>query len=132
MTDHRDIVEAFVDAEPVEAAELSAALADADARAHLLDVLVLRGLIGDARPMPAAGVVAAARAPRWGLKLAAAAAVVAASLTGGFAVGRSMPAASQARNTAIVVSGDQNAAPAPTHVIRLENGVEWNERSGGN
>ena len=53
MTDHRDVVEAFLDREPVEAAALERALAHADGREYFIDLLVLRGLVGNA-PVAAA------------------------------------------------------------------------------
>jgi len=145
MTDHRDVVEAFLDREPVEAAALERALADADGREYFIDLLVLRGLVGNvaADAQPSAGlwrakpVAVGPPSPRplrgdrhsawW---LAAAAALVAVGTTGGYVAGRvnDRPSAS----SRVEQTPSAPAAPAPTHVIRLENGVTWNEKSGGN
>ena len=136
MTDHRDVVAAFLDREPVEAEALERALADADGREYFVDLLVLRGLVGNA-PLPAVAESASridSRADRrsawW---LAAAAALVAAGTTGGYVAGRVTqvtPAQPVEINQNRVESSA--SAPAPTHVIRLENGVTWNEKAGGN
>lgn len=151
MTDHHDVIAAFVDQEPVNAQELSAALAAADGREYLIDLLVLRGLVQDVdvagglpkvagglQPAgtgvgPAAGIAGSAHRRLW--LSTAAAALVAVGLSAGFLAGR----ATDARPPVIDLPAqtasmpDSTApAPAPTHVIRMEKGVDWNERSGGN
>ena len=129
MTDHRDVVEAFLDREPVEAAALEQALADADSREYFIDLLVLRGLVGNA-PIAADPPTPRLRRGQSALWLAAAAALVAVGTTGGYVAGRvnDRPSASPRVEQAPTAP----AAPTPTHVIRLENGVTWNEKSGGN
>ena len=151
MTDYLEIVEAFADNEPVAAAELSAALADASAREHLIEVLVLRGWVSPPSRRPAVGVLASRKYVAGGLQpagsigpsprdartgshrgfwLTAAAALVAVGTMTGYFAGRIITnRATDAQVATDVVSSAP--APAPTHVIRLENGVEWNERSGG-
>jgi hypothetical protein len=134
MTDHRDVVAAFLDHEPVEAPALERALADAGGREYFIDLLVLRGFVGD----PAVRLVPVERATsterRTGRRssawwLAAAAVLVAMGTTGGYVAGRVVD---RQRQTARVEHEvPVQAAPAPTHVIRLENGVTWNEKSGG-
>jgi hypothetical protein len=138
MTDHRDVIEAFLDNEPVGAADLSAALDDADAREHFVEVLVLRGLVSDAggpRQMTD-GVSRAAEATgfrrRTAIWLAAAAALVVVGTTGGYLAGRLGFGVARQADTPVAAEAPATSAPAPTHVIRLENGVNWNERSGGN
>jgi hypothetical protein len=155
MTNHHDVVAAFADDEPVDAGALDAALADPSARAHLIDILVLRGLVGGAlQPSPVAAPVGpralarnghatdlSRRMPR-GVWLSAAAALMAVGLAAGFAVGRRVPgpatdqpaAANAAASDAISPESAPagTSAPRPTHVIRFERGVDWNERSGGN
>ena len=140
MTDHRDVIAAFVDNEPVGAAELGEALASADGREYLIDVLVLRGLVGDVRPSVAPGLQPRASSERGrgrGLWLTAAAAVLVAGVTGGFFAGRGTltndgPVNPTAATAVMPAGSGTSAAPAPTHVIRMEKGVDWNERSGGN
>jgi hypothetical protein len=133
MTDHRDVVAAFLDREPVEAAALERALADNDAREYFIDLLVLRGLIGNA-PLPVV-LESGSRAEAGGQRrsvwwLAAAAALVAVGTTGGYMAGRNTT--TRAEPNRVSQSASETGAPAPTHVIRLENGVTWNERAGGN
>jgi len=133
MTDHRDVVEAFLDQEPVEAPALERALADADGREYFMDLLVLRGLIGHSS-MRAAVTNTPARPERRNQRrafwLAAAAALVAVGTTGGYVAGRVINRPSP--TSRVEQAATAPAAPAPTHVIRLENGVTWNEKSGGN
>ena len=129
MSDRFDVIAAFADGEAVSAAELSAALAHEDARAYLIDVLALRSLI-DGRPqLPAVSVAAPARSRvRW---VTAAAALVVAGAAGGYSAGRHTvtPAVDAGRQA--VVAPAPAGAPAPTHVFRMENGVNWIERTGG-
>lgn len=130
MTDRLDVIAAFADGEAVSAPELSAALAHEDARAYLIDVLALRSLV-DGRPqLPVVSAVPQARSRvRW---VTAAAALVVAGVAGGYSAGRHAvtPAANVSRSE--VVAPAPAGAPAPTHVFRMENGVNWNERTGGN
>src|SRR5262245_27286892 len=128
MSDIHDVIEAFIDGESVEPAQLKQALSDEDGRNLLVDLLVLRGLMG-AQPgvrSAAAEVPARTRASR--LRLVAAAACIAgAGVFGGYLAGlRHTPAV-----TRPAAAGISAPAPAPTHVIRLENGVDWNEKVGG-
>jgi hypothetical protein len=144
MTDHRDTIAAFIDNEPVGAADLDAALAAPDGREYLIDLLVLRGLVSDGLSggLKPAGVAGRARTaggreskPAFWLPVAAAA-LVAVSLGAGFLVGRVLDrrVPMTAPSAAVVepAPGDVSSAPAPTHIIHMEKGVDWNERSGGN
>ena len=142
MTDHQDVIAAFVDNEPVGAEDLAAALKADEGRAYLIDLLVLRGLVGDARPSVApglqprgVGVHGATGLQSRGLWLTAAALLVAA-MTGGFFAGRqTLVGGDVFPSPAPIVTPAGSAAspaPAPTHVIRMEKGANWNERSGGN
>ena len=134
MTDHRDVVAAFLDHEAVEAPALERALADAGGREYFIDLLVLRGFVGD----PAVRLAPAERIPsterrvdrRSAWWLAAAAMLVAMGTTGGYVAGRVVDRQRQVSRVEHEIAAP--AAPAPTHVIRLENGVTWNEKSGGN
>ncbi|HXT71319.1 MAG TPA: hypothetical protein VN700_16295 [Vicinamibacterales bacterium] len=138
MTDRFDIVAAFADGESVAAADLSTALAHEDARAYLIDVLALRGLATGAAPVTRASSGSSISVARRGwsaLSLVAAAALVIVGVASGFAIGRNtsqaaLPAPQDGAATVNHTAGP--AAPAPTHVIRIENGVTWNERAGGN
>jgi hypothetical protein len=135
MSEIHDYVAAFADGEPVDPEQLDRALADPDGRAYLIDLLVLRGLYGRRAPIPAIpdvpdALVRPARM-RW---LSAVAAVVVLGVLGGYVAGRQsaeqLPAAGgadpiRARSETVVT------APSPTQVIRLEPGVDWSERGGG-
>jgi hypothetical protein len=136
MTDHRDAIGAFVDNEPVEAEELAAALATPDGRNYLIDMLVLRGLIADGGSGLTRAAVAPKKAPRYVYWLpAVAAALITVGAGAGFLAGRLLAThtapAAPVSDTADITT-PAVVAPAPTHVIRMEKGVDWNERSGGN
>jgi hypothetical protein len=136
MSEIHECIAAFADGEPVDPERLDRALADADGRAYLIDLLVLRGLYGrgDPQPVPA---TRPRRAFRW---LPAVAALVIVSVLGGYLAGRRAGETSMdATRRAADAAGPPRAqteisvtAPAPTHVIRLEPGVDWKERGGGN
>ena len=137
MNDSHDLIAAFADGEPVPAIDLKAALAGEDGRDYLIDLLALRGLVNDVKPAGASASThlrsASARgsSSRISWRLLSAAALVIVSVTGGYTAGRiTTQRAQEARVVAAVPASI--TAPAPTHVIRMENGVNWNERAGGN
>ena len=139
MTDRFDVVAAFADGESVAAADLSTALAHEDARAYLIDVLALRGLATGAAPVTVASSGSQTARRGWSaLRLVAAAALVTVGVGSGFAIGRNTSLRQVPVQQVEAGSSDSAgatvgpAAPAPTHVIRIENGVTWNERTGGN
>ena len=136
MTDHHDVIGAFVDNEPIEAEELAAALATPDGRDYLIDVLVLRGLVTDGGSRLTRAAIVPKKTSRYVFWLpAVAAALLTIGVGTGFVAGRLL-----SNRAAPVAPVSDNAdintpavvAPAPTHVIRMEKGVDWNERSGGN
>ena len=119
-----ETIDAFVDAETIDAAALDAALASAEGRAYLIDALALRQLMGG-RPAEAATPVSR----RGTLHLYARAAVVAIALVGlGYAAGARVerPAPGSIPATAQI-----SEAPEPTRVIELTPGVNWHESKGG-
>jgi hypothetical protein len=123
------VVEAFLDGEPVDPQELKSALADASARDHFVDLLLLREAVGSmAPPLSAAAPGRRAGSVRW---LATAAALVV-TLTAGYLAGvRMVSGAPDRSNTMTVVSFDHApVAPAPTRVISLQPGVNWTDSSG--
>lgn len=136
MEDFQDIIMAFVDAEPVDARDLKRALADTEAREYLVDLLALRKLVTDKHE----AVVATAprrrvASPRW---LVAAAVVVCVSGLTGYMLGQR----TAERNTSALVQTrlpdngvrretPSSVFPTPTTVIRLQPGVDWDERRGG-
>ena len=149
MSDFHDCIGAFADGEPVDPELLDRALADPEGRAYLIDVLVLRGWYGHrgsgaelnraAREQDSGSVASSGTTPapgksgrgRW---LSAVAALVTLSVLGGYIVGRqSVPRAADERATAAhqAKSDTSVTAPAPTQIIKLEPGVDWNERGGG-
>lgn len=130
MTDRLDLIAAFVDGEPVSAPELSAALAHEDARTYLIDVLAIRGLLDGRSQLPTVSVVPPKqKRVRW---FTAAAALVVAGVAGGYSAGRHAVTPEVDSGRPGLASPAPAGAPAPTHVFRMENGVNWNERTGGN
>jgi hypothetical protein len=128
-----DVIEAFVDDEAVIPARLELALADAEGRACMIELLVLRGLVAGQPPLralvPQTPVSRGRARASW---LALAAGLAAASVFGGYAMGVRSTARQSAPATEVAVAVSTAPAPAPTQVIRLENGVDWSERGGGN
>jgi hypothetical protein len=113
-----DVISAFLDNEPFDAHELSAALADPAGRAALVDLIALRGLVqSDAGTMP----IAYARARRpW--RLIAAGIALPIALVAGYGLGW-RAAAGQAAGI------EEDTPPAPTRVIT---NLEWTSGKGGN
>jgi hypothetical protein len=136
MTDIYDVIQAFADGEPVDPEELDRALADREGRAHLIDVLVLRGFVNEPGLAPLAPVAVAparvvARPLRW---LSIAALVTIAASVGGYVVGERAASGKQRNElaaTSATNSASAPAAPTPTRVIRLEPSVDWTEHRGG-
>jgi hypothetical protein len=113
-----DVISAFLDNEPFDADELSAALADPAGRAALVDLIALRQLVhDDAGTMP----VVHAR-PRRSWRLMAAGIALPIALVAGYGLGW-RAAAAQAPDVAA------EAPPAPTRVIT---NLEWTAGKGGN
>lgn len=143
MTNHHDpaervavspllLLEAFIDGERVEAEALKAALADADARAHLVDMLVLRQAVAASVPlMPTLST--SVRGTRNRLRWIAAAAAMIVSLATGYALGKlTFVPAIEASGVETFVQVDATPPPpVPTRVIRLTPGVEWTDHAGG-
>jgi len=65
MSDRLNLIAAFADGESVPAIELETALGYQDARAYLIDVLAIRGLVSDAKPSATAVRSAAPARRRW-------------------------------------------------------------------
>ena len=136
MTDHHDVIGAFVDNEQIEAEELAAALATPDGRDYLIDTLVLRGLVADGGSGLTRAAIVSKKTPQrvyWLPAIAAALITIGAGagfVAGRLLVNRAAPVAPVSDSADI--STPAVVAPAPTHVIRMEKGVDWNERSGGN
>jgi hypothetical protein len=136
MNDVIDVIEAFADGESVDPARLKEALADEAARDHLIDMLVLRGMVGGQTVARPSSIVAFPSAPApvaklsWARWLPAAAAVALIGGITGYLAGSRSAIAPAADSTAMSVSSAP--APAPTQVIHLREGVDWTEKAGGN
>jgi len=140
MRDFYDVIQAFADGEPVAPAELDAALADPEGRAHLIDLMVLRKLVksSTAAVMPVASGRTVRHPFRW---LAAAAVVLTTASVGSYFLGERsslssgdvVPQTQTATPTPDASGQDSGATvppPAPTKVIRFQPGVDWTERGG--
>jgi hypothetical protein len=130
--DQQEVIAAFADGEPVDPKELTEALSYPAGREHLIDLLVLRGLVGGqsiTRPVP----IPARRSASHIRRLAVAASLAAISVLGGYVLGHRTTDLSRPPNAVTGAAPDvvPVSAPAPTRIIRLENGVDWNERTGG-
>lgn len=139
--DVTEVIETFVDGEAVEPADLVAALSEPEGRQLLVDLLVLRGLVlgHDAPRQLATAAAVPQKTSRWRL-LSMAAGLAAVSIASGYLVGmRNAPRSTAVADVSPAVTPGVGSstttgstAPAPTRVIRLSNGVDWNERAGGN
>jgi len=135
ISDIHDVIQAFADGEPVDPTALDAALAEADGRAHLIDIVVLRKLVKRSSiALPTVVTPARDATPRRPVRwLAAAAILVTIASVGGYLIGERSstrrpavaagPAAAQATDAAV-------PPPAPTVVITFKPGVDWTERGG--
>ena len=143
MSEHRyEIIDALVDGERLDPEALERALAEAGGRDYLIDVLALRDALAQTTPAVQPAITARIVRPTWQRAIAwpAAAAVLVGSLAAGFAAGYRFAgaasqsgAAMQAQSPAIepTAQAPGPSAPAPTRVIRLESGVDWQEGTGG-
>ena len=143
MTENaHEMIDALVDGERVDAEVLRRALADASGRDYLIDILALRDAVTQTSPKSQPEAAPRRPHPAWHRAVAwpAAAAVLIASLAAGFAAGYqfagvpAVPAGStdvSIRAVGPVTAPPGLTAPAPTRVIRLESGVDWQEGTGG-
>jgi len=127
MSDVHDVIEAFIDGEYVDPLLLKLALSEEAGRDLLVDLLVLRGLVAGQPATRAAAADAPRSRASWLRLVAAAACIAAVGVFGGYLAGlRHTPEI--ARPAAVTGAP---AAPVQTHIIRLENGIDWNEKVGG-
>lgn len=130
MDTHLETLATWVDGEPVSHADVTRALGTAEGRDYVVDLMALRRLV--ARTTPGFGSPpVAARPRRWPILAGAAAAFV--CVAGGFVAGRlaSTQEAGPGATVAPASITELHSAPAPTRIIRLKDGVDWRETSGG-
>jgi hypothetical protein len=124
-------LDALVDGEAVDRDALRKVLGEIEARDYLVETLLLRRLT---RRMDATGTAvpdaprAAVRRP---LRWIAAAAMVGASVAGGYAYGQQAEAAPASIEVSIDTASAPPEAPEPTRAIRFEPGVNWTTSTGG-
>jgi hypothetical protein len=125
-SDPLEIVSAFVDGERVDSRKLKDALASEDARQYLVDAIALREMSAEDQHTDVA--VFHERPLDW-RRWTAMAAMVALSVAGGYLMGRRAvePASSPTMTAAL---NPAPPAPAPTNVVLLPAGVNW-EGAGG-
>ncbi len=120
---HTEILSAFCDGEIVDPDAFADALADAPARAALVDFARLRAAVAPVGALPASlGELRRSperpTAPRWAMVAAAAAMVL-----------LIVAAASLLPRISFTESNDQ-VPPAPSRVMRYEPGVDWHAEGG--
>src|SRR5262245_3378428 len=114
MTDTRDVLSAFLDAEPFDAQALASTLSDPSGRALLIDMIALRHIVQATDTVPVARTRASSRSfMRW----AAAAAALLVALMGGYVVGGRRATASLSE------------PPAATRVV--QSSTSWQAIGGG-
>ena len=120
-----DIIDAFVDGEPVDPGALKSALADAEGRDYLVDAWLLRNVVQDEMAQESAVPGPARRAARRPWLIAAAVAGV--CLIGGYVAGTRFPApmgsppvAESPRVETAAPPATSFPVPPATRVIRLE------------
>jgi hypothetical protein len=145
--DIHDVIQEFVDGEPVDPVALERALADPEGRAHLIDLVVLRKLVRRSHvavPVAVAhgtGVPVSPTPPRRLRMVAAAAVVAVVASAGGYFFGEratttttqppaDVVSAVPASSAPTVSPDPATPAPAPTVVIRFQPGVDWTESGG--
>jgi hypothetical protein len=138
MSEIHEVVAAFADGERVNVDGLERALATPEGRDYLIELLALREVtVGQAAVGSNLAATTRGRPGNHRL-LAAAAAIVCLSAIAGYAVGshtaRQAPGAVPAAPSSQFADSApaKVAPPEPTRVIRLEPGVDWHERDGGN
>ena len=133
MDSQFEALAAWVDGEPVARTEVAVALETPEGRDYVLDLMAIRHMVAVTTPVPTA-TVASSPGRRWPAFAAAAAAVVLCAAAG-FAAGRLVtpfqPASPERPDGVVPVSAPASiAAPAPTRVIRLDEGTSWRESGG--
>jgi hypothetical protein len=122
------IVEAFADGERVDPEALRAALADAAARDHFVDVVMMRDAVVSLEPAAFAAVAGTSPPPVHGRWLLAAAAGMVLSVAAGYVAGQRVVVPVSAAGGEVVLDvNDAPVAPAPTRSIVFEPGVNWTE-----
>jgi hypothetical protein len=122
------VVDAFIDGEPIDPLALKEALARADARDYLVELLAIREAVSVTAPHRWS---VKDRRRRRGVPWLAAAAGVVLSLTTGYVAGHEAPEPPPGSSVEAVMNPTAPALPAPTQVISLRPGVNWTETSGG-
>jgi hypothetical protein len=123
------VVDAFIDGEPIDPEALKEALARADARDYLVELLAIREAVSVTAPHRWS--VRDRRRGRRGVPWLAAAAGVVLSLTTGYLAGHEAAEPPTGSSVEAVMNPTAPELPAPTLVISLRPGVNWTETSGG-
>ena len=134
MDTQLEALAAWLDGEPVARTDVALALETREGRDYVLDLMALRRMVDVTTP--ALTPKATSRQVRRWPTLAAAAAAVVLCAGGGFAAGRLVTperivSQSTPNEIAAPVSTPASiTAPAPTRVIRLEEGTSWRDSGG--
>jgi hypothetical protein len=140
MSDLQEVIGAFADGERVDAARLDRALADPEGRAYLIDLLLVRGLVGDQLAHEGTFITTPTQPQRrrrvtGAFAIAASLLLLVASGFGGFVAGHRVagalaPSSPPPVPERIVMPDTQISAPAPTRIIQVEPGVDWKRQEG--
>lgn len=136
MSEGFEVIDAFVDGERVDPRELKRALSDQQGLNYMVDAWLLRESVQDEIALDPPLLMPALPARLWAGRLMVAAVAVICLTAGYFAGSRLSPApvtpAAQTAVTGSTAPTDGSLrAPAPTRVIRLQQGVDWKEGTGG-
>ncbi len=137
MESELEVIDAFVDGERVDRDALMRALSGPAGREYLADLLELRECSSQLPFMPALVPRPIRRVlpARWALAASLLVCALGAYAVG-HQVGRSSPLppdrAAHLTDRAAPMTTQAVTAPAPTRIIRLEPGIDWIERPGGN
>ena len=117
LHDPFEVIAAFVDGERVDPVLLKSALALADGRDYLINMIALREVVTNDTTTAAPVVSRPAR--RW---IVAAAAAIVLSLGSGYALGHRLAVTKDGTNLNHSINATDVAAPPPTRVINVASG----------
>lgn len=133
--DRYAVIEAFIDGEAVNGTALKQALTTPEGRDHLVDLLAIRQSVEAMPAFAAVGPSGRRRLLAGPFRWIAAVVVVAVGAVGGYLAGQRhhalSPNAWTSPSTVEIDFSQPLSAPAPTRVIQLKSGLNWQTPRGG-